>query len=537
MTKTKWTLELVREAFAKEGYILLATEYHDCATKMKFKCPQGHFHEMSIDRWKMGVRCKYCTKCTISIEKIREAFIKEGYVLYSTEYQNVWAKLEGKCPCNHPIAIRWRQWQQGHRCWLCANKKGIQRKTLSRDFVAAEFAKEGYQLLEETYTSNTIKLKCLCPKQHVCYIARDIWTKGKYQCVICRREKAREEKRALLAKEGYTLLNSQHIGAYDKMEYLCPKGHAHSVSYVNWSSHNVRCPFCSGTTSRGEKEIFDHYASLNPIKTREIIAPQELDIYFPSHNLAIEYCGLYWHSEAQDRIYPSYHYKKLKTCNAKGIRLITIFEDEWQHKKELCISRIDAALGINQKKIFARKCEVREISKQEATDFLNKNHLQGYSGCLERIGLFHNGNLVSAMTLGTPSRAHISKNSTVLELKRFASLPNTIVVGGASKLFAFAQRYAKSELYDEIVSYCDMRWGTGKVYRTLGFVFKNASKYTPHYTDFKKRYRNQTLACTKDKTEQQRVKERQLYKIYDCGHQTWSFRLKDSDFVTTKQVS
>ncbi|NDB85961.1 MAG: tandem-95 repeat protein, partial [Alphaproteobacteria bacterium] len=60
---------------------------------------------------------------------------------------------------------------------------------------------------------------------------------------------------------------------------------------------------------------------------KKIIAPYELDIVIPSKKLAIEYCGLFWHSE-YNRPDPNYHANKLKLCGQQGYRLITIFEDE-----------------------------------------------------------------------------------------------------------------------------------------------------------------------------------------------------------------
>jgi len=54
---------------------------------------------------------------------------------------------------------------------------------------------------------------------------------------------------------------------------------------------------------------------------RSLIAPKELDIVIPSKGIAIEFNGLYWHSEAsgKDR---NYHLDKTKACEAKGYQSI-----------------------------------------------------------------------------------------------------------------------------------------------------------------------------------------------------------------------
>lgn len=63
--------------------------------------------------------------------------------------------------------------------------------------------------------------------------------------------------------------------------------------------------------SKKEKEILSFINSLN-IETIEndrlVVSPNELDIFIPSHNIGIEFNGLYWHSnEFLDK---NYHLNK-----------------------------------------------------------------------------------------------------------------------------------------------------------------------------------------------------------------------------------
>jgi predicted N-acetyltransferase YhbS len=132
------------------------------------------------------------------------------------------------------------------------------------------------------------------------------------------------------------------------------------------------------------------------------------------------------------------------------------------------------------------------------------------------------------MTFGSPARAHTAKGKKVLEMKRLAGELNTIITGGASKLFKLGLDYAKQNGYEIVKSYCDLRWGTGNLYAKLGFIKTHETKYTPHYTNGTKRFRNQNLAQNKQKTgttEKEIASKRGLYKIYDCGHQTWEHNI------------
>jgi hypothetical protein len=220
------------------------------------------------------------------------------------------------------------------------------------------------------------------------------------------------------------------------------------------------------------------------------------------------------------------------SCAEAGIRLITIFEDEWVNRRDVVESRIKNALGMSERRIFARKCKVGELSFAAANDFLSKYHLQGKSNSNKRWGLFYEGELVQVITVGNLSRAHTGKGGKFLELKRFANLPNVSVVGGASKLFKVVKEYAVENGYTHIKSYCDMRYANyaKPVYESLGFELSHFTKYTPHYVRGEERFRNQGLCKTEEerltgKTEWELREEQGYDRIWDCGHRTYVLKL------------
>jgi hypothetical protein len=101
-----------------------------------------------------------------------------------------------------------------------------------------------------------------------------------------------------------------------------------------------RCKICNPAVkgiSILEKELCDFckiYKSDIIENTYKIIPPKELDIYIPSCNIAIEFNGLYWHSELF-RKNKYYHLDKTIRCEEKGIHLLHIFEDEWINIPEI----------------------------------------------------------------------------------------------------------------------------------------------------------------------------------------------------------
>lgn len=61
------------------------------------------------------------------------------------------------------------------------------------------------------------------------------------------------------------------------------------------------------------------------INNRTIVAPQEIDIYVPSHKLGIEVNGCYWHSDAEKD--NQYHFNKWLKAKQRGIKIIFLWED------------------------------------------------------------------------------------------------------------------------------------------------------------------------------------------------------------------
>ena len=94
----------------------------------------------------------------------------------------------------------------------------------------------------------------------------------------------------------------------------------------------VKCPFCYPLgTSSSEQELIDFcHQFFNDLKThdRTLIKPYELDIVIPEIKLALEFNGIWYHS-IEAGTPPGYHLMKTEMCEAKGYRLIHVWEDEW----------------------------------------------------------------------------------------------------------------------------------------------------------------------------------------------------------------
>lgn len=275
----KLTYEFIKNSFEKEGYELLDKEYKSCSQKLNYICPKGHIYGITWDNWKQGERCPYCSgKAKKTIEFIRSKFEEKGYKLLTTIYKNNTQKLDYICPKGHKHSISWNSWQRGSRCPYCSNKI---KKTVV--FIKSKFIKEGYVLLTKKYKN-----------------------------------------------------------AFQKLDYICPKGHSRRITWCNWRQ-GKRCLECVGKISKGEIEVRNFVKSLN-IKVlandkNTIVSPitnypLELDIFMPALNKAIEYNGEYWHQDENKDLL------KQQLCKSKGIDLLTIWDKKWLNENKKCENEI-----------------------------------------------------------------------------------------------------------------------------------------------------------------------------------------------------
>lgn len=523
----------IDEQFKKEGYTLLS-KYKGNRYKLDFICPKGHKYSMTYGSWKKGKRCKKCAaeksgrNSRYDFTEIKKAFEKEGFLLLSKQEEyisNKKSKLKFKCPNNHEHSVTWSSWQKGIRCKFCA----IDRRRLTLDFVRSVFEKENYKLFSQTYVNNAQLLDFECPKGHIYKMSYADWSMGK-RCGICANNKqySIENLRCIIATEGYKLLSDTYTNNKGYLQIECPHNHTYNVKWNVWQTGH-RCPYCFKRQSNEELEVGEYLRQVFGegfnTNNKKIIYPYELDLVIPSKKIAVEYCGVYWHSEANGTG-KHYHLNKLDLCNKVGYRLITIFEDEWLENKTIVKARLAGILGKSvANKINARDCVVKHLSATEAREFCSRFHLQGYGSSAIKLGLFYNDLLLSVMTFAAPNIAKggVSNRKGYFELNRFCTDYNYLVRGGASKLLTF---FIRNYPVKQIYSYADRRWSEGGLYYSLGFKFVQNTEPNYWYVKNGKRlhrfnFRKSTLRKFNNYDlnlpEWKIMLGNKYYRLWDCG--------------------
>lgn len=522
----KISIDFIRGSLELEGYKLLSNEYINAHTKLDIECPVGHKIKLSWQRWKSGRRCKYCNKF-IHIDDIRRSFEKEGYTLLSKEYRSSKEKLDFICSNGHIGNISWSHWKKGNRCKQCYIESII---TPFND-IKKEIELENYLVLsnEKSYLdTKTILVKC--DKDHEPYETTVNKWRSKNRCKVCSYEKKSVDNRLpyeyvknSFEKNNYELLSEDYINALEPLEVICPNGHKIIVKWRDWHE-GCRCSKCNVHFSKGEYDLscFIENLGFDIIRNdRSIISPYELDIVIPEKKIAIEYCGLYWHSELMGKD-KNYHLNKLDKCNKNGYRLITIFEDEWLYNKEVLKSKISYALGkfVGDCSIYARMCIIKNIGNKEKAEFLNKYHLQGNDvGNFLSLGAYFGDYLIGVITFAKPSISKGYRNieKDIIELNRFCVHKDYIIPGLFSKMLTYFDRYFD---YNKIFSFADLRWYVGDSYIKSGFKLLNRTKPNYWYVKNNKRIHRFNLrkpsGCKE--TEYKLRTSEGYYRVWDCGN-------------------
>lgn len=399
-----------------------------------------------------------------------------------------------------------------------------------------------------------------------------MWLFGKMSIIYYLiREKIHNMARQIQQQTFIDLCNEKHnfkydyskvvyVGCDDKITIICPvHGEFDQRAYNH--KRGIGCPLCarkpatkpikvaksttapkqiivpkiqlnSQQSNNTKQEVVDFVKQLTNhpiiIDDDKLIKDQVIDIFIPAFHLAIDVECIYWNGELQG--YGKQHYKqKTNKCNSKLVQLLHIWDIEWHTKPDIVKSRIKNLL-LQNTVVYARKCQVKELQSKEVRDFLSENHLQGAISSSINFGLFYKDELVAVMTF---SSSRFNKN-VQYELLRFCVKNNFSIIGGAGKLHnAFLKQYKPTS----VISYCDLRYGTGNLYKQLGYQYSHVSD--PNYFYFKRDnpvtlHSRQTFQKHKlpdrldifdeSLTEWQNMVINNYDRIWDCGNSTWIWK-------------
>lgn len=529
----------------KYDYSLL-DNFENNKSKIKIICPIHGIFEKTINSHLNGSGCKKCS-AIIKGQKYRsntEEFIAKAKKIHNHKYD--YSKVKYVTSSNDVIIIcpehgEFLQTPQSHLsgsgCQMC----GIEKRSNNKKYTTEEFINKAkiihnnkYDYSNVIYNGSKEKIKIICPEHgEFKQIANDHM--NGHGCPICKNELLTMNLNEFISKakkihnNKYDYSKVEYSNNYSYIRIVCPE-HGEFLQTPQSHLKGYGCNLCGRGTSNPESEIVDfikkYYDGVVEQNNRQILSPNEIDLYIPDLNIGIEYNGLYWHSDIYKK--NNYHHDKMIKANDKKIRLIQIFEDEWLYKRNIVESKLLSILNLSKDKIYARKTLVSKVKNSEFNDFLNKYHIQGTSYCSVRYGLYYENMLIAVMGF--------RKNNNEWDLNRFASSKN--VVGGFSKLLKyFTRNYNAKQIY----TFADLRYSDryNNVYLKNGFSEKYITKPNYYYVNLNKIERYNRINFQKHKlknilkhyddnlTEVENMKLNNYYRIFDCGNIKYLYESKD----------
>lgn len=466
-----------------------------------------------------------------------------------TEYKNNKSKLNVfHNKCKNIFQIDFDHWKRGQRCPFC--NKYLSRKTNDTFLKELKEKQPNKYTILGTYKNKRTKVHVKC---NDCGYEMDMFPCNLYSgnCTHCaakeRSIKYKKPTNEINIPKDYLVVGS-YINNKTPVEIkhtICQKIFTATTTNLRGGS---RCPYCYSRGSIEEEKIKKYLEEDNNIKNIEkykyVINKKEhifkeIDMFIKDKNIGFEYDDLYWHS---DKFRDSNsHIEKTKFFDNKGIRIVHIFSDEWLNKQEIVKDKIQSILGIQKEKIYARKCEIKEIPSKERNIFLEKNHIQGADKASISYGLLYKNELVAVLSLSKPRIALGQKsnnNSGLYELSRFAGKLGFTIVGGFSKLLKNILKLHPE--IKKIITYADIRWTDlhNNVYTKNNFKLDHISEPSYFYIDSNaiKRenrfnYRKQVLKnkfpdiYSDSKSENEIMKEAGYSRIYDCGNLVYTLSI------------
>lgn len=478
------------------------------------------------EKVKQTIKEKYGVDSVFDIDGVKEKTIKTNIDKYGTEWSSQSEVIKEKSKNN--LLDKW-----GVDCTQKLDfvkdktKKTNLDKYGSEEFFGAKINREkikstwdnkyGGHPLRSDKVKNKI-VKTTLEKWGVTHVSKTKLVKDKISKALTKRwlEFMSIDDKNFIRKDedGYYILFCEETGKEYKINPVTYNRRKRNGEVISTYLNPINKSY-----SKGETELFDYINSIYDGEilknNREILGGYELDIVIPELKLAFEYNGMYWHSEENKP--KKYHQNKFLKCGEVGYRLIQIWEDEWQNENKKIKSYINHIIGKSDKKIYARKCDVKLIEPKEYKKFCELNHLQGYARAKHKIGLYYKDELVSVMSFCTPRVK--SKEVIEYEMIRFCNKLGYSVIGSASKIFKFFLDEIKPK---SIITYSDMDKFNSNLYVNLGFQFVGFTE--PSYFYYYNGERVNRFKLRRSNVIKENIDITKYVKVFTSGNKKFLWR-------------
>jgi hypothetical protein len=529
-----------QEVHAGKGYDYSKAVYVNSATKLKIICPtHGEFQSIPNNHLR-GAGCRLCgvdfraDNRRGGIEKFIEAanalHKNRGYTYSKAIYLNSKTKLIITCSKHGDFEQSPEFHLKSIGCQKCANiSRSKNLKSNLDEFLSRArliHKDKGYDYSKAAYTEAKEKLTITClvhgdfeqtPHKH-------LFGRGCPKCAIVKNsskqktgiEKFLEQADLIHKDKNYNYSKSIYVDAKVKLIIVCPTHGEFKQTPDSHLNGKSGCPKCTGQISKPELLITDFINNLGQsVKTNKALSNNSLlryDIIVESKKLVIEFNGVYWHSIANRE--RDYHIKKRELAESLGYEMLSIWQDDYESKKDKIEALLRRKLLGAPHRIFARKTSLLKLTPKQALAFHSEHHLQETKPATAGMhyALAYDNKIIAAASFDKTGVLH-----------RYTIKIDTALIGGMAKLIA---AYRADVGNVPITTYCDKDYFSGGLYAATGFK-KVSETLQLTYLHRNRRVRRENFMKHKlpglfgevdmTKTEMQICLENKVYACFNSG--------------------
>lgn len=517
------------------------------AKKFWFICENGHSFDIKTNAVNSGNWCRYCVNRSVIPGEndvltlhpsLREIWSEKNTIDPTTIPPGSGRKVVWECIRGHEWTRAVNEATSSPSCPQCSGRVATPERNVAVLYpeLISLYSEKNTTPLSSITPGSEIKREWVCSEGHEWEATPSSLVRGT-RCPYCSNRRISDTNSLSvthpdISAEWHPTLNEftprdVTSGSSKKAYWLCPDNHMYYSLISNRTSKARKgCPHCSNYTSKAQREINQYIQDILPegtevITTRKALDGKEIDIYVPSLKVGFEYNGTYFHSSAVQTI-SRREAEKTRIAREKGIRLVHIWEHDWLGpKQDIIKSLIRNVLNVSSPhKVYARKTEVHSITYKEASEFLEKHHIQGKASGSHYLSLRTKED--PSITVAVMVLTYNPKTKD-MTLDRYAT--SLHVPGGHSKLI----KYVENNLtYKNIITFADLQYSYGDLYEKTGwtldatippdykYLYKNKVHHKFNFR--KKRFKTDPeLIHDPSLTEAELAELNNIYRIWDCG--------------------
>lgn len=191
---------------------------------------------------------------------VKQYFKDQDCELLEDVYVNSRTKMRYRCSCGNVSKITFSNFNGGHRCSKCGDKRSISKRRRNFDDVKKIFEDNGCRLLSTEYKNNKTHLNYICSCGNESWIRFDHFIQGK-RCQGCapNGKLTFEEVKKIFADKGCELLEDIYVNNRTKMKYKCSCGNISKNNVFNFLNSNGGCPNCDGINRYDIKDVKKYF--------------------------------------------------------------------------------------------------------------------------------------------------------------------------------------------------------------------------------------------------------------------------------------